>query len=1086
MKCPSCDADNKDGRKFCAECGTPLPLPCSDCGFENDVGDKFCGGCGRALGEGPPAATVAPEQRTAERRQVTILFVDISGFTALSADLGAENTHRLLGRFFDLVDGVVGDYGGTIDKHIGDAVMALFGAPVAHSNDPERAVRTALQIHGEMTRLSEEFGREIRVHNGVASGQVVASGLGSSLHSEYTVLGDSVNLASRLSDQASGGETLVSDDVAYAVQPIVDAEPIGNLELKGIEGTVTVWRVDAVKESTEETRDTPFVGRREELSNFTDILSACLDGEGGHTIYLRSEAGMGKSRLGEEFRTRAAENGFICHTGQELDFGASGSQGVAREIVRSVLGISPTSEAAERINAAQSCLETGSLQPEKLPHLYDLLDIPLEDEMRVTYDAIDNTSRIRGKGEVISALLSWYAAKQPLLLVAEDIHWARAVGLDYLTDIAAVTAEHPIILVMTSRFDGDPLSNAWYEAVDGVKLTAMDLQPLAIDDAWAMAADHATTDEEFTRSCIARAEGNPLFLEQLLHSGQNKSGTEVPGTVQSIVLARVDSLTDLDRTAIQAASTLGQIFTVDIVRHLISNETWEPDALLHHRLVRSEGENLRFAHALIWEGVYVTLLSEQQRKLHRRAAKWFAKRDKVLRAEHLDRAGAREAAGAYLAAAREERLQFRFERAEQLAARGLELARDFGERYELLMLRGECQTEMGRPADAILSHREALENAKTDTARCRAWLGLAGAMRVTDEFEEGLEVLDQAEAAATGDKRLLKELSHVHYLRGSLYFPLGNIEGCMREHETALAIAREAGQAECEANALSGLGDAYYSQGRMITALDYYRRCVDLSQAHGFGRIEFSNRYMIGWNRLYLNEIKGSYEDSLQAAEAANRAGHARGEMVARLAVGRALFELGKLDEADKHLARGEELAQSLGARRFEPFLRIYQTRVALARSGPSDTLMDSMERALEVSRDTGFGFLGPWVLSTLALAGDDAARGRAAIEEGTAALAEGCVGHNYFAFNRDAMAFALRYGEWDQVDVFADALIEYSRAEPLPFYDFFIERGRALATWGRGGRDEETKALLQDCRNTARSIGLMQALPLLDEALNG
>ena len=117
MKCPSCDADNKDGRKFCAECGTPLPLPCAACGFENDVGDKFCGGCGRALGEAPPATPVAPEQRSAERRQVTILFVDISGFTALSAELGAEKTHQLLGRFFDLVDGIVGDYGGTIDKH---------------------------------------------------------------------------------------------------------------------------------------------------------------------------------------------------------------------------------------------------------------------------------------------------------------------------------------------------------------------------------------------------------------------------------------------------------------------------------------------------------------------------------------------------------------------------------------------------------------------------------------------------------------------------------------------------------------------------------------------------------------------------------------------------------------------------------------------------------------------------------------------------------------------------------------------------------------------------------------------------------
>lgn len=1082
MKCPSCDSENKDGRKFCANCGSALPHACPACSFENEHGDRFCGGCGIDLSS-PPASV--PEDRAAERRQVTILFVDISGFTRLSSDLGAEKTHHMLERFFEIVDGIVTDFGGSIDKHIGDAVMALFGAPVAHSDDPERAVRAALQVHAETEALSEEFGYPIRTHNGVASGQVVASGLGSAQHREYTVLGDSVNLASRLSDHAGADETLISGDVAHAVQTSIDADSLGEVELKGIPEPVGVWRLSGIRNESSADTDIPFVGRQEELSRFDAAIAECKGGA-GQTFYVRGEAGMGKSRLTEEFKIRAKSAGFACHTGQDMDFGAGGSQGAVREIVRSLLDVGTGSSEEERIEAAESCLDEGSIKSEQLAYLYDLLEIPLEADMRSNYDAIDNAARTSGKAEVISDLLFWHSKQRPLLLLAEDIHWARSVALDYLAKITAATSEHPVILVLTSRFDGDPLDAAWRSAIGAARFTVMDLQPLADGDAMQMAAGHSQISAEFTRGCIERAEGNPLFLEELLRSAETNAGEEVPGTVQSIVLARVDSLSDTDRIAIQAASTLGQLFTADIVRHLTDNDDWQPDALLSHRLVRRDGGNLRFAHALIWEGVYVTLLSEQQQRLHRLAAMWFASRDPILRAEHLDRAGDREASAAYLSAARGERQQFRFERAEQLAGRGLELARDFGDRYDLLMLRGECQTEMGSPAEAIVSYREALENARTDLARCRTWLGLAGAMRVTDEYEEGLAVLERAEAAAHGDKRLMRELSHVHYLRGSLYFPLGNLEGCMAEHEKALAIGREAECVECEAHALSGLGDAYYSQGRMISALETYRKCVELCQQNGFGRIEFSNRYMVGWNRLYLNEIVGSYEDSIMAVEASERAGHARGEMVARLATGRALFELGRLEEADEHLERGEALAQSLGARRFAPFLKIYQTRIAHARSGPSAKLAREVEQALEIARETGFGFLGPWVLSTLAVASDDPAQGREALDEGAAALAGDCVGHNYFAFYRDAMEFALRQGDWDLVDQYADALRDYSKNEPLPFAEYFMARGRALAAHGRNGAGADTRASLMAYREAAQTAGLAQALPALDEAING
>ena len=184
MRCSRCGADNREGRRFCGECGAALAAPCPDCGFANEAGEKFCGGCGKPLV--PPADPASargqrPERDPSpegERRQVTVLFCDLAGYTRLTHELGAETVHALTDRFFALTDGLIERFGGAIDKHIGDCVMAVFGAPVAHGNDAERAVRAALAIRAAVPGLGREVGREVGVHTGIASGQVVASGGG--------------------------------------------------------------------------------------------------------------------------------------------------------------------------------------------------------------------------------------------------------------------------------------------------------------------------------------------------------------------------------------------------------------------------------------------------------------------------------------------------------------------------------------------------------------------------------------------------------------------------------------------------------------------------------------------------------------------------------------------------------------------------------------------------------------------------------------------------------------------------------------------------------------------------------------------
>jgi tetratricopeptide (TPR) repeat protein len=640
------------------------------------------------------------------------------------------------------------------------------------------------------------------------------------------------------------------------------------------------------------------------------------------------------------------------------------------------------------------------------------------------------------------------------------------------------------VLVLTSRIEGDPLDQTWKAAAGAGSILTMDLGPLRDDEALTLAGEFLDASDRFAKSCIERAGGNPLFLEQLLRSAEESSKEEVPGSVQSIVLARMDNLETPDRQALQAASIIGQRFSLDLLRHLIDSSQYTCAELVEHYLVRPQGDDYLFAHALVRDGVYSSLLKARRRELHRQAAGWYADRDLTLRAEHLGRAEDEEAADAFGDAAQSEASLYRFEKALNLARRGQEIAKEPAACHRLIMLEGECLREMGRPADSIEVYRRALAAADDDVARCRAWIGLSAGMRVTDDYGDALEALTRAEAVARAHA-LDEELSDVHYYRGNLYFPLGNIDGCLAEHQSALEAAERAASPEREVRALSGLGDAYYSQGRMITSLNYFRRCIELSRKHGFGRIAVGNQYMVAWNRIYLTEVAGAREDAIAAIEAAQRVGHQRAEMVALLTAGRVLVELGELADAEAHIERGMDLAELLGANRFKPFLMIHLARSRFIQQGPQRDITDLVRRALAISRETGIGFLGPWVLGTLGLVADDAGASRAALAEGEELLAGDCVGHNYYAFYPDAMEAAIRCRDWDALERNAAALEAYSRPEPLPWSDFFAARGRALAAFAQGKRDQPTLAELERLRDQASQASLTVAAKALEASLS-
>jgi len=1028
-----------------------------------------------------PAPGIAPAQVTdGERRQVTVLFADISDFTKISSQADPEEVHALLNRFFGIVDDIVHSFGGSIDKHIGDCVMAVFGAPVAHSNDPERAVRAALEVHQAVGRSEPP----IPVHIGIASGQVVASGVGSEAHQEYTITGDSVNLASRLDDMAGPGETFISHAVYQALGRQFQYDPVGEVGVKGFAQPVRVWRLQAEQAGDTSAARHPLVGRRGELRQFAGVLEYCRAERRGQTIHVRGEAGIGKSHLAEEFEALATQRGFAGHAGLVLDFGVGKGQDAIRTVVRSLLTLPLTGSDKElRREALERAVADGLLQSEQRVYMNDLLDLPQPPDLRSVYDAMDNVNRNRGKQEALAGLVRGISARTPLFIKIEDLHWADAQVLAHAARLAELAEDCAVVLVLTSRIEGDPLDQAWKADAGGGFVLTMDLGPLREEDALLLAGEFLEANDRFARSCIERAGGNPLFLEQLLRSAEEGSSQEVPGSVQSIVLARMDNLEPPDRQALQAASIIGQRFRLDLLRHLIDSPQYTCAALIEHHLVRPQGDDFLFAHALVREGVNMSLLKPRRRELHRQAAQWYADRDLTLRAEHLGQAEDDAAAGAFGDAARSEAGLYRFEKALQLSRRGQEFAGEAGTLHRLTMLEGEFLREMGRPADSIGVYRRALEAADDDIARCRAWIGLSAGMRVTDDYEQALEALASAEAVAR-QHGLDEELSDVHYYRGNLYFPLGNIDGCLAEHKQALEAAQRATAPECEVRALSGLGDAYYSQGRMITSLDYFRRCIDLARAHGFGRIVVGNLYMVAWNRVYLTELTGALDDAREAIAGAERVGHQRAEMVARLTAGLVLTELGEPADADRHLERGLALANQLGANRFKPFLMIHLARSRFIQSGSQPDTSEMMRQAFEISRETGIGFLGPWVLATLALVAGDVEASWAALTEGEQLLAGDCVGHNYFAFYPYAMEVAIRHRDWDRLEHHAGQLEAYSRPEPLPWSEFFTRRGRILAAVGRGVRDEATAQDLARLRDEASRAGLRIYLPALETAL--
>ena len=818
----------------------------------------------------------------------------------------------------------------------------------------------------------------------------------------------------------------------------------------------------------------PLVGRSVERQLLAAALDSCAAGF-GQTIQVRGEAGIGKSRLAEDMRHRAAEKGFAVHLGLVFDFGGDSGRSAIADLARALLG-APASGA--NANCTDLVSEAG-LAPMEKAALLDLLGQDADLALRQLFDAMDNQTRMLQAGTAICRLVERGSRKQPLLLVVEDLHWADGNTLDLLARISGGIRDLPALLFVTTRVDGGPAGQCWSPSPP---LLTLDLGALSPAEAVALTQCYEGVDRASADACIRRAAGNPLFLDQLLRHAQTESQGTVPGSVRSLVQARMDRLPASARQALQAAAVLGQTFSADDLCDLLDLSEFDSGVLVERNLLRRHESGYMFAHALIRDAAYETLLRERRRTLHLRAGKRFLVAHPAVAAEHMVMGGDPAAARFCLEAATDLVAGYRCEQALRLTGLGLGCTDRPDERADLLLLRGSALLHAGIAGDAETAYSEALAAAPDPLRQCRARLGLASVRRITDEIDQALADVEAALRIAEREG-LDEEAALALGLRGNLLFPRGDVEGTMAAHLRSLELARKAGSAELEASALGGMGDVEYMRGRLVSAHARFSECIAMSRKHGLRRIEVANLPMHAITNFWKGDVRGTLQLAEASVDAAAAIGSERALLVARHAAYFGCRHLRRTEDALSHAAESLDLARRLKAPRFEAEGLAFEAQVLADRGERREALRLSQE-ALAIARRSGMAYIGPILLCGIAVTCESESERAAAIEEAESLLAAGSVCHNHLIFRREMIDLCLRTGDARGVQRHAAMLEEYLRPQPLPMADFGIRRARMLACrdLGEGGTEEELAALAAEAERMGDLLALGEIRRRLEE----
>ena len=664
MGCPSCGAENPSGARFCNNCGAPQAAACPDCGNANPPGSRFCNACGSPLAAAPaslPAESPpSPQSYTprhlaekilasraaleGERKQVTVLFADVVGSTELIQDRDPEEAQRLLDGIVQIMMDAVHRYEGTVSRLMGDGLMAMFGAPVAHEDHAVRACFAALAmletVRAHAEELRQSHGTDIQIRVGVNSGEVIVRLISDDLHMDYTAMGQTVHLASRLEGLAASGTGLMSTATRALVEGLIDVRPLGPVAVKGLEQPLSVYelvRIGAARTRLQAAAAhglTPFVGRDDERAVVERALARACGGQ-GEVVALVGEAGVGKSRLVYEV-TRALEGGgwSILQTGA-ASYGKSVPYQPIVNLLRAYARIEAGDDARTMIERLGSRVQLLDRTLDTiLPPLLALLDLPVTDS---GWASMDPRRRRRATLDAVRQLLLSESQSQPLLLVFEDLHWIDSASQALLDELVDSLPTARLLLLVNFRPE---YTHQWGNRSS---FTQIRIDPLPASSADALLGSLLGGDSTLAplkRHLIERTEGVPFFLEEtvrsLVETGavvgqrgtyklvQDLTDIRIPVSVQVTLAARIDRLEPELKRLLQTAAVIGK----DVPYALLQAIADTPDEALGAALGRLQGADLihtvklfpepeyAFKHALTHEVAYESLLLSRRRELH--------------------------------------------------------------------------------------------------------------------------------------------------------------------------------------------------------------------------------------------------------------------------------------------------------------------------------------------------------------------------------------------------------------------------------------------------------------------------------------
>ncbi len=666
MECPQCHAVNPDEASFCDECGSRMEMVCRSCGQSNRARAKFCGKCGESLtvfdpsgvaasSEFQPPETYIPQHLAkkildnkaaleGERKQVTVMFADLKGSTALIADRDPEEADRLLKPIIQCMMEAVHRYEGTVTRVMGDGIMALFGAPIGHEDHALRACYSALAAHESMGKLIKEFRREYginpQIRVGLNSGQVVVRNIGNDLYMEYTAMGETAHLAARMEELATSGGTLLTEHTFRHVEGFVKLTDLGPVPIKGITNPVHVYELLGVSpfrtrmQVAQQRGLTPFVGRAQEL----EVLAHAMDQAGnglGQIVGVSGEAGVGKTRLFYEFTRNSPIQDWLLIETDSISYGKATAYLPVIGLLKTYCHIEDGDDDRtihEKVSGKLVTLDE-KLMP-ILPALLSLLDVPIDDP---EWLRIDPPQRRERTLDAIKRLLLRESQVQPVCLVIENLQWIDSETQTLLDRLIESLPTANLLMLVNYRPE---YQHGW-----GNKsyYTQMRLAPLPADSAQdllsAVLGDAAEL-EALKNLLVDHTGGNPFFLEEIVRAlvetevlvGNTGSYSliktlptiKVPDTVQAVLAARLDRLGADDKHLLQCASVIGMDIPYKLLADIIDMPAEKlPSGLANLQATEFLYESnlfpeieYTFRHALTQEVVYGSLLKEQRRELH--------------------------------------------------------------------------------------------------------------------------------------------------------------------------------------------------------------------------------------------------------------------------------------------------------------------------------------------------------------------------------------------------------------------------------------------------------------------------------------